>query len=234
MPIEFNNEVLMVSIDSVKPNPWNPPKTDEAKLIEDVKRHIARVGFVGAVLVRDMRRVDAWPTDWQIVDGQHRWQALCELGATECPITSVGEMDDDVAKIETLNWNLIHGDMEAIPVAVLVKEQYEKRGDELAVMLAMTENQIRDMVSLIQFDWEGFKYSPGENDPREIFVRHVFVLTKEQDQVVNQALERMALLAGITEESRALELIMADWLSGAELPQNVEGSKPLRRRHRIR
>jgi hypothetical protein len=234
MAVEFKNEVVMAPMDSIKPNPWNPPKTDERKLIDDAKANILRVGFIGAICVRDMRNVPGWQTDWQIIDGQHRWQALLELEAVNCPIINMGEMTDDDAKIETLNFNLIHGDMEAIPVAVLVQEQYEKRGEHLAVMLAMSEQKIQDLTEMVKFDWEAFKHDPGDNDPREIYLRHVFVLTKEQDQVVNAALERMALIAGVGEESRALELIMADWLSGAEVPEGKELSKPLKRRHRIR
>lgn len=234
MPVDFKNEAVMVAIDTITPSPWNPAKIDERRLIEDAKTNILRVGFIGAIFVRDMRTVSEWPTDWQIVDGEHRWQALRELEAVNCPVIDMGVMEDDQAKVETLNFNFIHGQMEALPVAILIKEQYDKRGEDLAVMLAKSREEIDHLVEMVKFDWDNFKYDPGEKDTRQLFVRHMFVLTIEQDEVICQALERMALISDLETESRALELLCADWLSGAPLPEGKELKKPLRRKSRVR
>ena len=234
MAVEFKNEAVMVPIETVMPNPWNPAKVDERRLIDDAKANILRVGFIGSIFVRDMRAVSDWPTDWQIIDGQHRWQALVELEAVNCPVINMGAIDDDQAKIETLNFNFIHGQMEALPVAILIKEQYDKRGAELAVMLAKTADEIAHLVQMVDFHWDDFKYDPSAQELRQLYVRHMFVLTKEQDDIICQALQRMALLSDIDEESRALELLCADWLTKAPIPDENQPMKPLRRKQRIR
>lgn len=75
-------ERLLVPIDSIKQHPSNPNNGDVADIMDSIEIN----GFNTVITV------DA-ETNY-IIAGNHRWQALHGLGATECPVVYVERTND--------------------------------------------------------------------------------------------------------------------------------------------
>lgn len=85
-PVRFAKSLLplMQPIDSVSQHPDNPRNGDIDKIIESIRVN----GFLVPITVHPQTR--------HIISGNHRWQALHALGATEVPVVWF-EGDDEAA-----------------------------------------------------------------------------------------------------------------------------------------
>lgn len=77
----------LVPIDSVRPWPDNPRRGDIAALTDSIKTN----GFYTVIAVQE--------SSGQIVAGNHRWQVLRNLGATEVPAVLLKITDEDALRI---------------------------------------------------------------------------------------------------------------------------------------
>lgn len=91
-------EMKVVDIKKVMLNPWNPNKMTERKY-QGLKNSIQKFPEVleGNRII--VRKVD---NKYQIINGEHRYKALMELGHKEIPIMDLGKVPDDEAKLLTL------------------------------------------------------------------------------------------------------------------------------------
>ncbi len=72
--------------------------------MDSLKTSIQRDGFCAPILVRPYKR-----DRWEVISGNHRFMAACELGMVEIPCV-VSNMDDAAAKRLAINLNTIHGE----------------------------------------------------------------------------------------------------------------------------
>jgi ParB/RepB/Spo0J family partition protein len=79
------------------------PQTLTPRQMTALKRSIQRNGFLAPILVRRAGRV------YEIVSGNHRFLAACELGIRLVPCV-IADLTDDQVKVLAVNLNLIHGD----------------------------------------------------------------------------------------------------------------------------
>lgn len=75
-------EKLLVPIDSIQQHHANPNNGDVGEIIESIEIN----GFNTVITVDALTN--------EIIAGNHRWQALHALGATECPVIFVERRDD--------------------------------------------------------------------------------------------------------------------------------------------
>jgi len=213
--VDFKDKIEFVPIGMIKPNPWNPRKREEATLVKDTAKHIGEVGYLGGIFVRDMRDVALHDGDWQIIDGEHRWKALKILESEQCPIINLGKMTDEEAKARTLNFNIVHGQMEVIDVAHLIGSLKSELGEEvISGRLALSEVELKDLAEIATFDYSVFE--PAKDLPTPNMEVHVFHLTRAENDQVNEAMAMVEKEAGGGTKSRQLELIFADYLAGTE------------------
>jgi ParB-like chromosome segregation protein Spo0J len=74
------------------------------KQMDSLKTSIQRDGFCAPILVRPYKR-----GRYEVISGNHRFMAACELGMVEIPCV-VSNMDDAAAKRLAINLNTIHGE----------------------------------------------------------------------------------------------------------------------------
>src|SRR5690242_10288081 len=110
------SDVIVVPIDQVFENPWNPNIVPDA-IMDALKANIERSGFNQPILVRQRDGRDGY----EVVDGAHRFRAACDLGIEQVPVI-VRDMSDAEAKAQTLAMNKLRGEMEPADVARLVRE----------------------------------------------------------------------------------------------------------------
>jgi len=106
-----------VPIAAIHPNDYNPNRQSDHEY-ELLRRSVEEDGFTQPVLVAEDRET--------IVDGEHRWRVMQDLGHTEIPIVVV-PMGIAQAKIATLRHNRARGS-EDIELATDVLRDLERLG----------------------------------------------------------------------------------------------------------
>ena len=117
-------EFKMLNPNEVKLNLYNPNEMI-GSVFNHLKDEIQRVGFIDPILARKEGE------SLIVIDGEHRLKASQELGLKEVPVVIV-EMDEDTAKIQTVNSNLIKGEFNPVKFAKLLKD-LEVKFDKVAL-----------------------------------------------------------------------------------------------------
>ena len=130
----------IVPIDSIHPNKWNP-NVMKGSVYEALKKSITKVGFIQPVIVTK---------DGIIIDGEHRWKALKEGGATEVEVKVV-DISEWEAKIQTVNLNMIKGTLDSLKLGKLLLEvEIEVGKDLLADSIALEKRQVEKAIKSYQ------------------------------------------------------------------------------------
>lgn len=194
MELKFDPKNLKtVPIDEVFPNPWNPKEKNHAK-VKDIEKSIKLHGFKAPIQVRsnDGR--------YEIIDGEQRWTAMKNLGATEIVIYDNGEISDADAKNETLWWQ-VQVPFETIELAKLVREL-----DDMEMELPYSAKEVAEFKGMLEQD------PNSGNDKGDIKTLNI-KLSPDQFEVVTRALE-FVKSENECGDGRAMELICADYLAG--------------------
>jgi hypothetical protein len=133
------------SVFDLRPNPWNSNHVspdNEAKL----RASIRQFGLFKPVVVRELYDEET-DTKYEILGGEHRWDAAKEEGLTEVPIFNLGAIDDDVAKRITLADNARYGQDDTIELAKLLEEIGDIEG--LQAVLPYTESDLNSIFSSV-------------------------------------------------------------------------------------
>lgn len=194
MELKFNPENLKkVAIDDVYPNPWNPKEKQHQK-VKDIEKSIKLHGFKAPIQVRSNGG------QYQIIDGEQRWTAMKNLGATEIYIYDNGDVEDLDAQNETLWWQ-VQVPFETIKLAALVREL-----DSMDMELPYSEKEINEFKGMLEQDPNGDK---DNGDVKSLN----FKLSPDAFELVQQAISHVKE-ENECSDGRALELICADYLSG--------------------
>lgn len=144
----MHGEYRMVPIDSIEANPWNVNRMT-ADEFGALKEGIQLLGHVQRARVRPWEPNNDFKQTWQLIDGQHNWQAAREIGFTEFPV-EVLEIDDAMAKKAGLILNQ-HGHAEEVDTATLLAELEQSFGEDLRIALAYTEQQLSNLITSVTY-----------------------------------------------------------------------------------
>lgn len=177
------SEIKMVETELLKPNSYNPNiMTDEQfnSLVDDFKEN----GFVGQpIIITDNN---------EIIDGEHRWKCALHLGYEKVPVVVFNPKDEDHKKILTIGWNKKRGEMSPLKLAGLISELNQRYTlEELSSKLGFSANQLKDTLAMTQITKEFMDKIKKEAEEREMEMPMVmnFAVSKEQEQLINEALE---------------------------------------------
>lgn len=148
-----------VPIDKLVKAAWNY-KTDDPALLEKLKANIKRNGQVENLLVRQL------PTGfYEVVNGNHRYDALVQLEATEAVVFDLGTISDAQARRIAVETNETKFDTDNIRLAELIKEiRVEFDADELAESMPYSEEELENFTKLLEFDWGQYGSSAADGD----------------------------------------------------------------------
>ena len=203
--IEFDTKnVIVVDINSIAPNPWNPKKQDTpeyAKVVESIHEN----GLKAPIAVREKKGENG--ELYEIIDGEQRWRACQDEGFTKVLIYNEGKVNDDKAKALTIWWEQ-RVPFDSVMEAKLVTEIASVEG----INLPYTAEEIAEFEKLMNFDFNQFsddKTDKGEFDKNTLKI----ALSPDQYAVVTQALEKVKKELNC-QDAYALELICAEYLAG--------------------
>jgi len=197
--IAFNPEnISIVSLEEVEPNDWNP-KDKNTKEYQLIKQSIEKEGQKVPIVVRE------YEGTLQIIDGEQRYTALLELGEPFIAINNIGEVEDALAKNETLWYQL------QVPfVEGLLSELIAKLKNS-GVMLPYDKNEIDKLLTLDNFDLKSMLKTKEPIDLAKLVI--VFKKEKPFRETTNM-LDQVAASEQVSNRARALELLCADYTAG--------------------
>jgi ParB/RepB/Spo0J family partition protein len=135
------------------PNSYNPNVMSDNKM-EQLKKTLKTTGYWQFIIAREKE-----DGTYEIIDGEHRWRALQELPEfnQEPQYVVVVDSDDDVAKIQTINFNNLRGELDNIKVAGIINDLMATKSiEELNALLGYTPEEISNYLELLKFDFNQF------------------------------------------------------------------------------
>ena len=194
--------VTYVSVDRIRPNPWNPNRQD-AFIFEKEKASISEFGFVVPITCRTLGSY------FEVIDGEHRWKAAKELGYSEVPVISLGVVDDETAKQLTIILNETKGQAQPDLLRTLLDDLLSKKPKaDLLKVLPYTPMQFDSMVT--QFNWDAVEKPVAT---KERWVMRSYRMPADAAEVLDDAIKKVQ-----AEDScpdwQAIERLAADFLSG--------------------
>lgn len=193
-------EKKIVPIDSIIANFWNPNVMPKATF-EKMKQTIVEKGLFGSIYVRRFESTSG--IQYQILDGQHRWQACKELGWTEIPVeVAINEVSDRETQFWTIYFNNTRG-----------KDDIEKRSvilENLELgqipLLPFTEEEIENEKKLFKFDFSQYETKDVEVPENEMLHPLVMKFNESEWEAVQQAIS-YAKKEGMNEKQLFMVLI---------------------------
>ena len=122
---KFNTDVKIVPIEDVVPNDWNP-NVQDSKVFDALVENISEVGMDEPLLVRKTE-----DSMYQVIDGEHRYEACKVLGFNEVPVIIAKDFDDDMARFQTVRRSVLRGKLDPVKFTKLFNDMADKYGEEL-------------------------------------------------------------------------------------------------------
>jgi len=134
--------VIKIPVDKIHPNSWNPFSM-KPELFEALVRHIQKEELLGHIIVRPCDCPQIQGSHYEVIDGEHRLIAVQDRRVDLKEIPCLVEDKDDVeARLETLNFNLEHGEV--------VPEKFEALVRELESSARLSREQLADRLFISQ------------------------------------------------------------------------------------
>jgi ParB/RepB/Spo0J family partition protein len=130
-----------LSVDRIVLSRWNCNYMSE-KEFEELKQAI-RLNGIEPIIVRPKN-------DWyEVIDGEHRFRAVEELGFTSIPAIVV-ETDDEDAKARTIVYNIIRGRIDYIKLSEIILEEFRNGSppESIATKYFMNIDDVNKLLEL--------------------------------------------------------------------------------------
>ena len=177
------SEIKMVETEALKPNEYNPnAMTDEQfkSLVDDFKEN----GWVGQPIIVNEQNV--------IIDGENRWRCASFLGYERIPVVVFKPKDEDHQKMLTIGWNAKRGENSPVKLAGIIQELIQRHTlDEMSIKMGCSEIHLKDTLAMNQVTKEFMDKIKKEAEIVNSEVPAVmnFAVNKEQEKIINEALE---------------------------------------------
>ena len=228
---------LRVAMERVYPNTWNPnvmPDHLYKKLKVGIKKLLEESGKIPPIVARP----NGPQKGYEIIDGEHRWKALDELGEDKISVVSI-RMSDKMARIMTNNLTYLRGspDAEAYSKGLVEMIEHGATVTELDQLLPHSSEELEMLIeqadmsveafSMLTDDEEDGEEPVEEEDGEDINIEDAtwvdlkFKVSVSQAKVIEKEISRVgSILSGKNRRGRALEYIAVS-SSQTELPEDV-------------
>jgi ParB-like chromosome segregation protein Spo0J len=194
----------------LQPNTWNP-NVMNAEMYRKELASLKKFGYVNPMLVRHKG------SGYEIIDGEHRWRALHELGYDEVEVTIIEGIGDEEAKQLTIVLNETRGRPNPEKLGVLLSDLLGSiPKSDLLDVLPISPPDFDRLAGLEGFDWGALgeeTQDSGESGTRS-WVERTYRLPKDAAAVIDDAIRAVQADDEGVAEWQALEAIAADFLAG--------------------
>lgn len=186
---------------------WNYKEDDEKKL-KDLENNINRNGQVENLIVRKLK------DKYEIVNGNHRYDALINLGIKKAIVCNKGEISKEEAIRLAVETNETRFPNDNIKLAELVDTMLNKYDvEDLVETLPYSEKELQNMQDILTFDFNDF-----END-KTIFDGHDFdkkITLQVNEDILerwNELKQRFSGVIGYENDSKIFEFAIIEALN---------------------
>lgn len=130
-----SEQILQISVNDIKPNPYQPRKTFALERIQELSESIREVGIIQPLVVRKMGN------NYELVAGERRLRASIAAGLATVPVVVKQYTDQEVAQA-TLIENIQREDLNVLEEA--------KAYDQLLIDFRFTQEELAKRMGLSQ------------------------------------------------------------------------------------
>ena len=180
--MKAKNEILWTEIETVQKCDWNYKLDGSEEEMEKLKNSVSRDNSVGVLPVRV---VDVNGTRmFEVIDGNHRLQALQELGWKKVPIENFGEISKADAITIARRRNEEWFDSDPFKYAELLRDEVMGTYslEELSRFMPETEDQMKAMIESLDFNFDDFGKDKAQTNDG-VPMRHITLSTPEETAV---------------------------------------------------
>ncbi|MDP3487481.1 MAG: ParB/RepB/Spo0J family partition protein [Bacillota bacterium] len=145
-----SDQILQISVNDIKPNPYQPRKTFTAEKIHELSESIKEVGIIQPLVVRKMG------SNYELVAGERRLRAAIAAGLTAVPVVVKQYTDQEVAQA-TLIENIQREDLNVLEEAKAYDQlliDFRFTQDELAKRMGLSQSTIANKRRLLKLPQE--------------------------------------------------------------------------------
>lgn len=184
-----DNNVRMLHVEHLHPNPLQPRKTFEPEALEELAASITKHGMIQPVVVRSSS-APGETQRFEIVAGERRWRATQQLGLThiECRVV---QADDQFSATLALAENIHREDLSVLELATAYQTLIDEYGwtqQELAEQVASTRQQVGHVLSVLKLPESALTLVQSSR----LNIGHIKVLLKLQafEKALTEAAQR--------------------------------------------
>jgi len=166
------------------PNHWNPNRLSD-ELTQKLLNDISEKGFILPIVVRPIDK-----EKYQIVDGEHRWRIAKNIGLKFIPCI-IAEMDEQEARIKTIQLNRLRGEDEPELLAKLLEElSAEIDIEELSGRLPFDPFEIKESLELLEIKESRHFKERLQKEYKELAKKRIFsvVVSEEEKRLLELAI----------------------------------------------
>jgi ParB family chromosome partitioning protein len=145
---DINNNVNLISINSIKPNTDQPRKNFDEEKIKNLAESIKEHGIIQPLVL--MKKDD----NYVIVAGERRWRAAKNIGLTEIPAVIMDLTDKELLEVSLIE-NIQREDLNPIEEALAYKkllEDFHLTQEELGKKVGKSRTVITNCIRLLNLD----------------------------------------------------------------------------------
>ena len=147
IPIEkADNGYLLVSIDQLKPNPFQPRKDFDETSIDELSASIRENGIIQPLIVRKTE------IGYEIIAGERRWRAAQKIGLKMVPVILKEASDREILELSLIE-NLQREDLNPLEEALAYEQLIGDFGlthDEISKRIGKERSTITNQIRLLK------------------------------------------------------------------------------------
>lgn len=213
---------LMVSIEAIDPNPYQPRKEFAPEELAELAESIKKIGIIQPLTLRQNG------DRYQIISGERRLRAARQAGLKEVP-AYLREVDTRLMRVMALVENIQRSDLNAIEIAMGYQELIEAAEcshEELAEFVGKSRASVTNMLRLLRLP----RIIQQAIVDKRISMGHARALLGLEQEVVQLELLRLIEEKGLS--VRDVEALVKERLAQqAQALERKEASTPERKSH---
>lgn len=196
-------DVQHIPVEQIAPDPDNPNEMTEAAYAA-LMGEIRDYGYTQPVLVRSVA-----DGKFQMIDGEHRWRAVCELGFASIPAVVIDAEADD-AKVRLIAMNRLRGEFVPLKLAYVLADLAQRIPEEqLRKRLGMNGAELQDHLRTANLK-DALAETLAADAPQRPEGRNVSVFcTEDEAAMIEATLDALTTEKG--ERGAALARICSEW-----------------------
>lgn len=233
----------LIRLKRIVPNTWNPNRMSPMEyaktkqgIVDLLEAHDDDIKKLPSILTRPHPEKKGYV---QVIDGEHRWRIMQELGYDRMPCDVI-DVDTALAMRLTsqLNWNRGSPDPLKYPMYLAQVVQFADGDlDYLSERLPESSDEMRDILDSMDLDIEVIDIeseASGEKlddvSQKDVWVKATFDVSRSQAEIIEAEIARiMSTLDGKNKRGRALEYMA---VLSSQTPLDVPEEKPRKKKRK--